>query len=111
LKNAAHEAGKIWVRDSGVDVVEDSPSGDIVLCVAVMFNVMDGLPRTVLSVRGWRGNRVVDFDVFPGVIEVIGGASEGVHFQFGHEVLGNFLQEEVDYHATFDGPLGVKDED
>ena len=44
------------------------------------------------------------------VIEVVGCVSEGVDFEFSEEILGQFLQEPVDYHATFDTALTVENE-
>ena len=45
------------------------------------------------------------------VIEVICRIPEGVNFQFGQEVLGNFLKEPIEDHPAFDAALTVQNED
>jgi hypothetical protein len=45
------------------------------------------------------------------VIEVIGCISKGIDLEFGEEILGQFLEEPVDDHPSFDTPLAVEDKD
>lgn len=42
---------------------------------------------------------------------MVGCVAESIDFEFGKEILWNFLQEPVKDHAAFDAALGVQDKD
>lgn len=45
------------------------------------------------------------------VVEMVGCVSESIDFEFGKEVLGQFLQEPINDHPSFDTALAMEDED